>query len=140
MSSISIIEYHALTDAKGRAPSKPRRSAGEEELHRVCMEWVARSTARYPILEWALQVPHDGQRLDADKHRAPCEKRGVMDLLLPFPNGGWKGLAVKFKSATGRVTKDQQRWLERADEAGYMTGVCRSIDDFERVIETFLKG
>jgi len=38
-------------------------------------------------------------------------------------------LAVEVKTKTGRVTKEQQAFIDAVKKAGGIAGVCRSVDD-----------
>jgi len=144
MNTISVTEYQELlrTKAGRRTPRGRRRTSEEEELQRDCAAWVALNTRRYPILEWMIHVPNGGKRPrgEAGKLKSLGVKKGVVDFLLPFGNGGWRGLDIELKSATGRVTKEQKRWIERADEDRHYTAVCRSLDAFVDAVQVFLRG
>jgi hypothetical protein len=62
---------------------------------------------------------------------------GSADLLgIIKPSG--KFLAVEVKSATGRVSEQQQRFLDMVRDFGGVAVVARSVDDVERAIEAAL--
>jgi len=54
-------------------------------------------------------------------------KRGVPDMFLPWPAGGWHGLFVELKRADGTksdLKPEQADWLRRLQDAGYQTVVA----------------
>jgi hypothetical protein len=54
-------------------------------------------------------------------------KRGVPDMFLPWPAGGWHGLFVELKRADGvksDLKPEQVDWLQRLQAAGYQTAVA----------------
>ena len=53
-------------------------------------------------------------------------------------NEMWWGLALELKLAGGRVSKDQQRWLDRLAAHGWMTNVAYGLEDAQRIVEEYL--
>jgi len=54
-------------------------------------------------------------------------KRGVPDMFLPWPAGGWHGLFVELKRYGGTksdLKPEQAEWLQRLQAAGYQTVVA----------------
>lgn len=133
--SIPSTENHS----SGLRPKK-RRLSPEEDLHRVCFGWIGLMQQQYPILKWMMHVPNGGKRPrgEAGKLKAMGAKPGVPDLLLPRKYGVWLGLAVELKSAVGRLSVDQEDWLDAFEEDGYLTAVCRTFEDFQSVVFRYL--
>lgn len=52
---------------------------------------------------------------------------GGADLLGVAPDGRF--LAVEVKTATGRVSKEQKRFIDAVNRAGGLAGVARSVED-----------
>lgn len=142
MNTIDIGQYRALIAAGNIPKIKKKRASPEEDLHRACMEWVALSSARYPILRWMLHVPNGGKRPrgEAGKLKALGTKPGYPDLTLPRLNQGWRGLAVELKSSTGTVSSYQQEWLDAFADDGWLVVVCRSLDEFTGATMLYLNG
>ena len=63
----------------------------------------------------------------------PAPSTGVADILaiLP-PRGRW--LALEVKSATGRLTREQEAFLATIREQGGISGCVRSVEDVERLL------
>lgn len=138
---LSVKDYRALL-AAGTPAKVARRKNPEEDLHRACFAWVGLVTPRHPLLRWMVHVPNGGKRPrgEAGKLKAMGAKPGVPDLMLPRRCGDWAGVAIELKSPTGRVSDDQQEWLSALDEEGYLTAVCRTLDEFQSVVGIFLSG
>jgi hypothetical protein len=90
-------------------------------------------------LRWC-HVPNGGHRSKAagGKLKAQGVKRGVPDVLVfnpPFSYEGINlvlnnGLAIELKDGKkGRVSPEQQDWLDGLRECGWRTEVCRSLDE-----------
>lgn len=141
---ISLEAYRALlaagTSAGGRAP-RVKRQSPEEDLQRTCFEWISLRMARYPILRFALHVPNGGKRPkgEAGKMKAMGVKKGFPDIITPLAFGKWRGFAAELKSSTGRVSAEQEEWLGALAESGWLTGVCRSLGEFELLVGKYLK-
>lgn len=54
--------------------------------------------------------------------------RGISDILGVLPPGG-RFLAIEVKTATGKLTEHQLRFLSAVREAGGVAFVARSLDD-----------
>lgn len=139
--TISLSQYRALI-GKGAVLKPKRRSTPEEDLHRACFELVGILAGRHPILCWMFHYPAGGKRSkgEAGKLKAMGTKPGVPDLMLTRTNGRWKGFASELKSSTGRLSDDQQQWLASLKEEGYLTSVCRTLEEFQCVLMLYLKG
>lgn len=64
---------------------------------------------------------------------------GFPDLFLAVPRRGMHGLFIEMKSATGRLEPSQREMLALLSEQGYATAVCRSLDDFCHVVDSYLQ-
>lgn len=139
---LSVADYRALlsqsANQKGRY-TKPRKTP-EEDLHRECFHWIECLTPQYPILQWLFHYPAGELRKKgiAGKLKAMGVRAGIPDFLLPRRCGKWLGLAVELKSPTGKLRQSQSEWLDTFREEGYLTAVCRTLEDFQRVTEKFL--
>lgn len=64
---------------------------------------------------------------------------GFPDLFLAVPSRGMHGLFIEMKSATGRLEPSQREMLALLSEQGYATAICRSLDDFQHVTDSYLQ-
>lgn len=139
--SIDLTAYRKLL-AEGANPRVRRRAHPEEDLQRACFDWLGLIAPKNPILRWAFHYPAGGKRPkgEAGKLKAMGTKPGVPDVMLPRPWLGWQGLAIELKSATGTVSDDQWDWLHALEADGYLTAVCRTLEEFQAVVMRFLVG
>lgn len=63
---------------------------------------------------------------------------GFPDLFLAVPSKGMHGLFIEMKSETGRLEPSQREMLALLSEQGYATAICRSLDDFQHVTDSYL--
>jgi hypothetical protein len=149
--SISIAQYRALlhTGSAGKSASsgascsarKLKRASPEEDLQRACFEWAELQSKTHPALKYLIHVPNGGARSkgEAGKLKAMGVKPGVPDFILTRANGIWRGLAIELKSEIGRLSFDQKIWLAFYESEGYLTSVCRSLDDFMSLTMAYLQ-
>jgi hypothetical protein len=107
-------------------------------LIRMC-QWNA---SRYPGLDLLYANPNGGDRhrVVAAKMKAEGTRRGIPDLTLPVARGGYHGLYIEMKTATGRPSKEQIEWIRRLQAEGYRAVVCRGWQAAWHEIETYLQG
>jgi len=112
------------------------------DLHQACIDWARLQEGRYPALRWLVHCPNGGKRSKAEAGRLKSMgvKAGYPDLVINRSSGIWTGFAVELKSDTGRVSQDQQDWLEMFLDEGYLVVVIRSLDVFIEAALLYLKG
>lgn len=111
----------------------------ESRIQQTCVSWFR---LQYPKLGKLLfAVPNGGarKRVEAAIMKAEVTTRGVADLLLLFPNKENHGLAIEMKTPKGRQQPSQKEWQEAVEWAGYKYVICRSIEDFIREINAYLR-
>ena len=64
--------------------------------------------------------------------------KGVADIIMLWPSGKYHGAVFEFKSAKGKLTKEQKAFLDHVEHCGYFTYVPRDIDDAIDVTEQYL--
>src|SRR5690606_40216997 len=113
-------------DADGRAPRRARSNAEHVEAV-MFMRAVRGAEADWPELRWLFAVPNGGWRAKrtAAAMKAEGAQAGVPDYLLPLARGGYAGLAIELKTATGRVSPEQRAWLAHLAAQGWQAVVAR---------------
>ncbi len=121
---------------------RKRKGQPEFELHVACMDWVHSIEATYPVLEFLHHSPNGGMRPkgEAGKLKAQGTKAGFPDLYLPARCAGYRGLASEVKSPVGRLSADQRKWLRHFHQEGYLVGVCRTLEEFQSLLMSYLQG
>lgn len=119
------------------------RKHHKDEEHRrqcACVHWFS---LQYPKLKGRLfAVPNGGRRDEITGARLKAEGvvAGVADLILLKSNRDYGALLIEMKTRKGRQRETQKIWqnIVCADDE-YKYVVCRSIDDFKREVDDYLK-
>jgi hypothetical protein len=116
---------------------------GEEREQARFIKWTHMPAVRAiaPALRWMFHCPNGGKRdaITGGQMRALGVKPGVPDLLMPVPSGPNPGLALEFKSATGRASESQDEWMRfLMDEAGWMVLIVRSAEEGRKAVQFYL--
>lgn len=140
MSFESLIEKAV---AKTGEPIKlKRRNAQPEAIEQAkVIAWARANERNYPYL-WMLHSSLNGLKRTKNaqgkaKHQGMLS--GVPDLFLPVKNNYFVGLYIEMKSAKGRVSVEQSRYLKCAAENGYSVVVCYSASDAINTIKAHLE-
>ena len=129
---------------RGRMRSQPDQRAPSEEDEQITLfEWAAAMTYTYPDLRWLYHVPNGGSRgkAEAGRFKAMGVRKGVPDVALDIPRGGFHGLRVEMKRRDGGKLSDAQRqWIDHYNAIGYRAVVCHGWQEAAKAIEEYLKG
>jgi len=104
--------------------------------------WAALLAGQYPALRW-LHSTQNGlytAMSQAKRAKAAGLIKGVPDLCLPVAAGGYHGLWIELKTATGRVSPEQREWLAGLTVQGYRAVVCRGAAAAITEIVDYLAG
>lgn len=66
--------------------------------------------------------------------------KGISDLLIAVPRNNKCGLWLELKTAKGRLSKEQQLFLERKNKMGYVAVAAWGQDAAMRIIKAYLAG
>lgn len=104
------------------------------------IEWARLNQHRLPLLELLLAIPNGGARHIKTGRDLKAEgvRRGVPDLFLPVAHGRMLGLFIEMKSDTGRLSPEQQWWIEHLHGQGYHVSVCRAWQEAAQILENWL--
>ena len=83
-----------------------------------------------------LQTPN---RRVAARAVAEGLKRGVPDISLDVPVGGYHGLRIELKVGDNKTSKFQDVWIDRLRSFGYRVEVCYGFDEAKKVVEDYLQ-
>lgn len=113
----------------------------EHEEQVALMVWRGLMAPRYPLLRLLFAVPNGGHRHKAVAAKLQAEgvESGVPDLCLPVPTERYHGLWIELKRTKGgRVSQEQQWWLDWLNELGYRAVVCRGWQEAAQEICAYL--
>lgn len=117
----------------------PKASEDAEQI--ALMDWMqwARWRGR-PLSDFAWHTPNGGSRdvREAQKLQRMGVKRGVPDVTLAIPAGGFHGLFIELKSIGGRLTQAQIDCHQLLREQGYKVEVAFGWSEAVREIERYL--
>ena len=118
-----------------------RMIASEEEEQIKVFEWAEYNVGRYPELQLLYHIPNEGKRgrKAAGALKALGVKKGVPDICLPVRRGMYGALYIELKAKDGKVSKDQERWLNMLSTGGNVVCICYGGDSAIRVIEKYIK-
>lgn len=151
-----ITPYDYMMAAMERAKKQnaaPRMDNGDSE-HELQCECVKYFRAQYQMIANLLfAVPNGGFRnkATAGKMKAEGVTAGVSDLMLLVPNKIFHGLCIEMKiirefvDGNGKFQRrksyqepEQKDWQVAVEQQGYMYVVCRTLDEFQRVVDNYL--
>lgn len=102
--------------------------------------WADLLIPKVPELALLFAIPNGGQRniIIARKLKDEGVKAGVPDMFLPVARGNYHGLFIELKSKDGVTSKNQDYWLRRLSEQGFMAQVCYGWTEAKETIEKYL--
>ena len=121
----------------------PKKKHGNEESAMQCalIKWWAFACKAYGIPERLLfSIPNGGRR---DPLAMVVLKReglrpGTADLMLCLPGKSSSGLFIELKTATGKLSPEQEQFIADVRRFGYTAVVCRSTDEARKVITEYI--
>ena len=151
--SYADIWNKAQAEQKATKSRKPQQHH-ESRLQESCVTWF-----RYQYLKLALllfAVPNGGKRTHRTIVRAgrvitysPEAKQmkkegvtaGVSDLILLKPSSGYASLCIEMKTTDkGSEQRESQKvWQQAAEQAGNKYVVCRTLEEFMDVVNSYLQ-
>lgn len=124
---------------KIKAPQSRKKPTDDE--HRIqcaCVRWFR---LKYPKLRNVLfAVPNGGRRdsVTGEKLKKEGVTSGVADLILLRSNRFYGSLCVEMKKPGGYQSSSQKEWQKDAEANGAKYVVCRSLDEFMKVVTDYL--
>lgn len=117
-----------------------------EYQHQVVLfQWINAAKNSKKNHYWKLKFAHcslSGVKLSmgqAVKAKRSGAIRGIPDVFIPIPIGRHHGLYIEMKTKGGKVSPEQNEFLEYAAEVGYMAAVCFSSKEAIELIEKYLQ-
>jgi len=65
-------------------------------------------------------------------------RKGVPDLTFALPINGKHGLYIEMKNEKGTLQKEQIKYKKLLTDVGYNWELCRSLEQFKTIINTYL--
>jgi hypothetical protein len=139
--SLDLLIKKALAKQEIIKPSRTKKRNDQPEAAEQAkvIAWARANENNYPYL-WMLHSSLNGLKRTKNaqgKAKSQGMLSGVPDLFLPVKNNYFNGLYIEMKSAKGRVSVEQSRYLKCAAENGYAVVVCYSANEAIKRIEDY---
>lgn len=130
----------AIIRGDKKPPVKTPRVEEEHSIQCACVRWFRLQYREYADLLFA--IPNGGFRgkATAAKLKAEGVVAGVADLCLAVPKGGFGALYIEMKQRGNYQQPNQKKWQAACERVGNKYVVCKSIEEFMREINNYLKG
>ena len=115
----------------------------ESSIQHAIFLWSEQPSIRSQFPELALlhhikneTAYSDAKQIAIDK--ASGVKKGVPDLSLPCPHGGFHGLYIELKTPKGKPSKEQLWWIDKLSEHGYCACICYGYQEAIKCVAKYL--
>ena len=122
-------------------PKKRGHSMPEGKIQAECYQWFHNTFPQYRGL--LFHVPNENDRADSNPIQGAIRKSlgvwpGVADLILLIPRDGHGALLIEMKDEHGQQKPAQKVWQAAVEAQGYVYKICRSLDQFKKIIAEYL--
>lgn len=121
--------------------NKSRKKYRDDE-HKLQVSMVNWFRLQYPSMRHNLFAVPNGGRRDASTGRRLKDEgvlAGVSDLILLKSNQHYGALLIETKTKKGTQRESQEEWESKITADGYKYVVVRSLDDFIKEVNDYLK-
>ena len=131
----------AIIEGKPKPIKRTKVSTvSESEIQQACLKWFK---LQYPKLASdgvLFHIPNEGIRLGGIGRRMKREGivRGVADLCLAIPRKGYAALYIEMKKPGSYQSPEQKAWQKNIERYGNKYVVCRSLEEFIKIITDYL--
>ena len=118
-------------------------SHNESKSQQAVIKWWAYAwkVLRAPCEEVLYAIPNGGSRriVEAVIMKREGVRKGVADLFLSVPKGGFAGFYIEMKTQTGVIRTEQKQFLLTASKLKYCVAVCRSAEEAVEQITSYMR-
>ncbi len=130
----TIDELHALWEKK----NKGKAAQSEHALQVECLRWLR--MAHPNVLCYAIPNGAYTTKTTARKLVAEGVVHGIPDLCIPIGKNGYNALYIEMKNGkAGRLSDHQKELIPRLQAYGNKVVVCRTMAEFRKEIEEYLR-
>lgn len=119
--------------------NKGKVANSEHDLQVSCVNWFRIVYRQYSHL--LMTIPNGGYRTKTTARimRAEGQLSGVPDMFLAIARCGYHGLWIEMKNGkAGRLSDNQKDMIVRLEKEGYACRICRTREEFESTINSYL--
>ncbi|WP_315707558.1 VRR-NUC domain-containing protein [Brenneria uluponensis] len=140
LEAINLIGTKAKLETRNGKVCKVYHQAELEE-QAALIEWADKTMIdSICIGDYLIHIPNEGKR--GPKAAKNAKRLGVRaggpDLFLALPRGKYAGLWIEMKAKDGKLTKQQERWINRLESAGHRAVCCFGFDQAVNGIQRFV--
>lgn len=146
LSGIPVDWSSSLSSNTSTLRRSPKRSLSasllysptEDQIQETCINWFR---AQYPGLAHLLFAIPNGARTSmsvAKRLKRTGLMKGIPDLMLAHPRGGYHGLFIEMKTPTNYPEPHQREKIAQLKAEGYFVEVCKSLEAFMAVVRSYL--
>ena len=133
LAGVPVREFDQMPpEPRKRAPAKPSNEPSESDILRAIMA-LLRHHPR--VAQYWRQNSGTFQERNRDgsvRYIRANTQKGMSDIMGVLKDG--RTLAIEVKSRTGRMRPGQEEFLQTIRQAGGVAGVCRSVEDAQRLL------
>ncbi|MDB5200558.1 MAG: nuclease [Chitinophagaceae bacterium] len=139
--NIHSLNFRGKRDINTTLPAEVKgrlKGISEDALQGQVIRWFR---SQYPKMYWRLySIPNAAKRSAsvAARMKRTGMISGVADMFLGVVKNGYGGLYIELKVGYNKLT-DNQATFKRENESHYEFKECRSLEDFIKVINEYLK-
>jgi hypothetical protein len=120
-------------EPKKRTPRKPSTEPTESQILKAIMSLLKRHPKVAQVWRQNSGTFQERNRDGSVRYIRANTQRGMSDIMGILKDG--RTLAIEVKSRTGRMRPGQEEFLQTIRQAGGVAGVCRSVDDAQKLLE-----
>ena len=120
-------------EPKKRAPAKPSGEPTESQILKSIMSLLKRHPKVAQVWRQNSGTFQERNRDGSVRYIRANTQKGMSDIMGILKDG--RTLAIEVKSRTGRMRPGQEEFLQTIRQAGGVAGVCRSVDDAQKLLE-----
>ena len=120
-------------EPKKRAPAKPSGEPTESQILKAIMSLLKRHPRVAQVWRQNSGTFQERNRDGSVRYIRANTQKGMSDVMGILKDG--RTLAIEVKSRTGRMRPGQEEFLQTIRQAGGVAGVCRSVDDAQKLLE-----
>jgi len=111
-------------------------SLKEADLQKSCVKWFRH---QYPNI-LLHHSPNEGKRSPQYMNwlKTLGTLPGCPDILIFEARGKWHGLAIEMKAPGGKLTDNQEWFIQKLQAAGWQCHECRGIEEFMSIVIKYL--
>jgi hypothetical protein len=119
-------------EPKKRAPAKPSAEPSEADILRAIMQLLKRHPRVAQCWRQNSGTFAERNRDGSTRYIRANTQKGMSDIMGVLKDG--RTLAIEVKSRVGKMRPGQDEFLQTIRQAGGVAGVCRSVDDAQRLL------